>query len=162
MKLIIATIVSFLSLHAFAAEPLAFSPYDKSIQFAGAKNNFDAQFKGQIKVTGMLLVDFERDEAYFFPDEKSIKKIPNVIAGSHPKQAEAIFIGNGKSLLNRVLSKKAVINLLGAQSFESATTVTLKNLRTQVACDTREYEAELVSITLRSKDTEFIKVGYGC
>lgn len=162
MKLILATIVSFLSFQAFAAEPLVFSSHEKSIQFVGAKDNFDAQFKGQIKVTGMLLVDFERNEAYFFPDEKSLKKLPNVIEGNHPKQAEAIFIGNGKKLLNNVLSKNAILNLLGTHSFESAASVTVKNLRTQVACDSREYEAELVSVTLRSNDTEVIKAGYGC
>lgn len=165
MKFLIATFCSFITFQAIAGEPLVFSPYSKSIQFVGENSPFDAQFKGEVKVTGVLSVDFERNEAYFFPNEQSLKRLPNVIQGSHPKNAEAIFIGNGKKLLNRVLSKNTILELLVSRqpTFESAAVVTIKNLRTQVVCDTREYDAELVSITIHPKiETEVIKAGYGC
>ena len=162
MKIFVAIFLSFISFHAQADENLVFSAYDNSIKQVAAKDNFDAQFKGEVKITGMLLVDFERDEAYFFPNEKSIQKLPNVVQGSHPKKAETIFIGAGRKLLNKILTKQAILSLLGESSFESAATVTIKNFRTEVACDAREYEADIVSVTLIPKETEVIKTGYGC
>jgi len=164
MKPIIGIIISFLSFHALATEPLVFSTYDKSIQLVGAKDNFDAQFKGQIKITGMLLVDFERDDAYFFPNEKSLDKLPNVVEGRFPKKADSIWIGSGSKLINQLLTKKEIIKLLvnREDGFESAAVVTIKNIRTQVACDSRVYEAELVFVSLRPNETEVIKAGHGC
>lgn len=162
MKLLISIFCLILTSLAVADEPLVFSPYAKSIHLSNTSDGKAASFKGSVKITGMLLVDFERDEAYFFPDEKSKAKLPTVTQGYLPKDADSIWIGKGSRILNQVLSKQAMIKLLGSQSFQSGATITIKNFRTRITCDSREYEADLVSASLRPKETEVIQAGYGC
>jgi hypothetical protein len=149
-KTFLTLFVSLCANKALAAEP-QFSPYPASLRFVGAGEYYDGQFVGHVNATGTLLIDFGSNRAYFYPDATSIRNLPNVIRGDHPRNADVIFVGNGKKVLDHALGKQALTRLLAANQtvFRSAAIVSLKNPRTRIACDRREYQAELASLTLQ-------------
>jgi hypothetical protein len=142
-------------MHVIADEEIAFSPYSKSLRLASIENNMNASFNGKLRITGTLHVDFYGDEdaangAYFLPDAVSLEKLPGVISGTYAKSPEQIFIGDGVKILAQVVGKQRAQRILGGEKkyFESKAIATIRNFKTEVICDHREYEAKVVSIRL--------------
>lgn len=165
MKYYLVVAYLSLSLHSYADEKISFSVYSKSLRLVAVKeNNLSAEFKGTVSISGLLEIDFEKDEATFHPDAISLEKLPKVINGSHPGAPDSIWIGNGRDVLNLVLSKKQAIELIMQKSeyFEAPAMVTIKDLRTGVECDHRVYGANLVSIKLIKERVSSSANLYGC
>lgn len=153
MKYLIFILGTLLTWGAVAEDQLVFSSYDKALRYEGVTPSYGAQFRGQIKISGVLAIDFERNEAIFLPDANSQKLLPSVIKGRDPKSVESIEISyRAKDVLSSLLTKQEVIDLLFSEErkfeFESPAVAVIQNFSTKVACDHRVYIAELVSISL--------------
>lgn len=142
-------------MHVFADEKLVFSPHSKSLRLSSVENNMNASFTGKLRIAGTLHVDFYGPDdaangAYFLPDTASLKKLPSVMNGPYIKTAEQIFIGDGKKTLALAVGGKRAESILNSEKklFESKAVATIRNFKTEVICDHREYEANLVSIKL--------------
>jgi len=161
MKILIVIFCSALAFNALADETIVFSTYAKSLHSKSLHANDSevkfstkvAQFSGTVKLTGVVNIDYERDVAYFYPDDDSLKKLPNIVGGVRIQNAEVISISEGKKVLNQLFTKRAILDLLVQMrpDFESSATVSIKNIKVFLGCGGQyDYIADLVSIKLNN------------
>jgi hypothetical protein len=126
----------------------------------GGKDGYFARFVGTVRLTGTLVVEFDRlpdiaddrdteGEAFFVPDDSSRRKLPAAVGSFYPRPVTSIALDKKpRVLLLPLLGRKRSEALLngGMARYELPAALTIKSFSSWVECDHRSYTAEVASI----------------
>lgn len=128
----------------------------------GGEEGHFARFVGTVRVTGALVVEFDRipditgerdmeGAAFFMPDYSSRQKLPAAVGVFYPLPVISIALDKKpRVLLLPLLGRVRTDELLnGSQArYELQAALTIKSFSSLVECDHRSYRAEVASIML--------------
>lgn len=126
----------------------------------GGKEGYFARFVGSVRLTGTLVVEFDRlpdmtedrdteGEAFFLPDETSLLKLPAAIGTFYPRPINFISLDKKpRVLLLPLVGRGKTDDILNGSMarYELPAALTIKSFSSWVECDHRSYTAEVASI----------------
>jgi len=134
----------------------------------GGKDGYFARFVGKVRLTGTLVVEFDRlpdmpedrdteGEAFFLPDQPSRDRLPAAVGSFYPRAVNSISLDRKpRQLLLPLLGRKRADSVLNGSMarYELPAALTIKSFSSWVECDHRSYTAEVVSV--ESLQPEFL------
>jgi len=126
-----------------------------------AADDYLTIFKGKLTLTGMLVVTFFRTprnpdendttgQAYFMPDLVSKKRLPHAVGQFYPSNVDEIWLKKDPIdfLVPLIGDERAKQVLQGnSELYSFPAQITISEFATSIACDTRNYQAVVQTIT---------------
>jgi hypothetical protein len=170
MKLTIFLLAAALTASVQAADAppkTQFTRADPALRIVERSDSYNtgsrARWLGPLTITGRLVVEFDRaplgeDQldkdggAHFEPDDQSLKKLPSAI-NYYPKSPTVVWLGgSGREVLRPLIGEEGFEKLYkgSAPRYEYPAVLVIKELKTEVECDQRQYAVVPSSLRLSS------------
>jgi hypothetical protein len=166
MKRAVMILLTLVSVAVFAQAPvstrLAFSNYASGLRLASYDQATGAfTFSGNMMLTGTLFVEFDESEPNqgdgfvnfekFVPDKGYLSELPAVVSGPYAEPVTFLSLDATDTQLAAVFGGQRQFARLShgrPSTVSRRVRVVLSDYTTEVECDSREYEAHVLSISM--------------